>query len=54
MENKKYYDENLELSDTDDVFDFEVLKDILEDNVGNDSDTSSSGSEIILPKKGEE
>ena len=51
MENKKYYYENLELSDTDDVFDFEVLKDIVEDNVGNDSDTSSSGSEIILPKR---
>jgi hypothetical protein len=38
MEDKKYYNENLELSDTDNVFDFEVLK-VLEDNVSNDSDT---------------
>jgi hypothetical protein len=28
-----------------------VLRDIVEDNVGNDSDTSSSGSEVILPKR---
>lgn len=39
MEKNKYYDENLELSDTEDVFDFEELKDIMEDNVGYDSDT---------------
>ncbi|XP_014481483.1 PREDICTED: piggyBac transposable element-derived protein 4-like, partial [Dinoponera quadriceps] len=51
MEKNKYYDENLELSDTEDVFDFQVLKDIVEDNVGYDSDASSSGSEIILPKR---
>lgn len=44
-------EKNLELNDTEDVFDFKELKDIVEDNVGYDSDTSSSSSEIILPKK---
>ncbi|XP_070169538.1 uncharacterized protein [Polyergus mexicanus] len=51
MEKNNYYDENLELSDSEDVFDFQVLKDIAKDNVDYNSDTSSSGSEIILPKR---
>lgn len=51
METNKCYDENLELSDSEDVFDFQVLKDIVEDNSDYDSDTSSSGSEIVLPKR---
>ena len=51
MEKNNYYDENLELSDSEDVFDFQVLKDIVKDNVDYSSDTSSSGSEIILPKR---
>ncbi|KAK2578322.1 hypothetical protein KPH14_012623 [Odynerus spinipes] len=51
MEKNNYYDENIELSDSEDVFDFQVLEDIVEDIVDYNSDTSSSGSEIILPQR---
>ncbi|XP_055377942.1 nuclear protein localization protein 4 homolog [Condylostylus longicornis] len=51
MEKNNNYDENIELSDTQDVFDFPVLEDIVEDNVIYNCDTSSSGSEIIRPKR---
>ncbi|XP_066596608.1 piggyBac transposable element-derived protein 4-like [Prorops nasuta] len=52
MEKNNYYDEDMELSDSEDVFDFRVLKDIVEDNDDCNSNTSSSGSEIIPPKRG--
>ncbi|KAI4481598.1 hypothetical protein M0802_013908 [Mischocyttarus mexicanus] len=48
MEKNNNYDENIELSDSEDVFDFPVLEDIVEDY---NSDTSSSSSEIIRPKR---
>ncbi|KAI4485718.1 hypothetical protein M0802_012579 [Mischocyttarus mexicanus] len=51
MEKNNNYYENIELSDSEDVFDFPVLEDIVEDNVDYNSETSSSSSEIIRPKR---
>ncbi|KAI4480617.1 hypothetical protein M0804_010170 [Polistes exclamans] len=51
MEKNNYYHENIELSDSEDVFGFPLLEDIVEDNFDYNSDTSSCCSEIILPKR---
>ncbi|XP_014610408.1 PREDICTED: uncharacterized protein LOC106790182 [Polistes canadensis] len=51
MEKNNYCDENIDLSDTEDVLDFPMLEDIVEDNIDYNSETPSSDSEIILPKR---
>lgn len=51
MEKSECYDENLELSDSEDVFDFQILKDNFEDNVYYDFDTTSSSCSLIIPPK---
>lgn len=51
MEKNNYCDVNKDLSDIEDVLDFPMLEDIVEDNIDYNSDTSSIKSEIILPKR---
>lgn len=51
MEKNNYCDVNKDLSDIEDVLDFPMLEDIVEDNIDYNSDTSSIDSEIILPKR---
>ncbi|XP_046737562.1 piggyBac transposable element-derived protein 4-like [Diprion similis] len=51
MDNNNYCDGNVELSDSEDAFDFSLSEDIVEDYVDDNSDSSSCGSEIIQPKR---
>lgn len=51
MEKSNCYYENLELNSNENVFDFKMLKDISEDYVVCNFATSSTVSDVIVPKR---